>query len=92
MLLQGDTLLLHCVLGPGRHTLFTVYDIGCSVNALLGYKWLASHNLQVLYEEGKVSMCEKAGCPYPTRRVCLDVASAVPKASMAALMSPRELG
>ena len=36
-------------------------------------------------------MCEKASCPDLTRRVCLYVASAAPKASAAALMSPREL-
>ena len=36
-------------------------------------------------------MWEKAGFPDPTRRIRLDVASAAPKASAAALMSPREL-
>ena len=75
--------------GLDEETSFTVYDIGCGADALLGYGWLASHNLQLLYQERKVSMCEKAGCPDPTRCVCL--ASAAPKASAAALMSPREL-
>ena len=40
-----------------EETSFTVYEIGCGVDALLGYGWLA---LQFLYEEGQVSMCEKA--------------------------------
>ena len=43
--------------GLDEETSFTVYDIGCGVNTLLGYGWLASHNLQFLYEEGQVSMC-----------------------------------
>ena len=49
--------------GLDEETSFTDYNIGCGVDSLLGYRWLASHNLQFLYEEGQVSMCEKAGCP-----------------------------
>ena len=59
----------------------------CGIDTLLGYRWLASHNLLFLYEEEQVSMCKKACCPDPTRLVCLDFASAAPKASAAALMS-----
>ena len=50
-----------------EETSFAVYHIGCGVDAWLGYGWLASHNLKFLYEEGQVSMCEKAGCPDSTR-------------------------
>ena len=73
-------------------TTFSVFDVGCGVDVLLGYSWLQTHDLTFLYEAAQVSFCQAAGCPDPSHRVRLDVA--LPSASpptAAALMSPREL-
>ena len=36
--------------GLDKATEFIVYDIGCRVDVLLGYNWLAAHDLHFLYE------------------------------------------
>jgi hypothetical protein len=73
-------------------TTFSVFDVGCGVDILLGFPWLRDHDLALLYEDSQVSFCAAAGCPDPRRRVRLDVAHPFHgPASASALMSPREL-
>ena len=73
-------------------TTFSVFDVGCGVDILLGFPWLRDHDLAFLYEDSQVSFCAAAGCPDPRRRVRLDVAHPFHgPASASALMSPREL-
>ena len=70
----------------------TVYDVGCGVDVILGYPWLAAHDLQFLYESAAVSFCSEAGCLARGHQVRLDVAGAAPTPpSAATLMSSREL-
>ena len=73
-------------------TTFSVFDVACGVDILLGFPWLRDHNLTFLYEDSQVSFCAEAGCPDPRRRVRMDVAQPFHgPASASALLSPREL-
>ena len=89
---QG-TLRVDLLLGTLEEpTTFSVFDVGCGVDILLGFPWLRDHDLAFLYEDSQVSFCAAAGCPDPRRRVRLDVAHPFHgPASASALMSPREL-
>ena len=51
--------------GLDKATEFIVYDIGCGVDVLLGYNWLAAHDLHFLYESAQASFCVEKGCPDP---------------------------
>ena len=71
---------------------FIVYDLGCWVDILHGYNWLASHDLHFLYESAQVSFCAEKGCPDPQRRVHVNVAAAAPAPPSAlVLMNQRKL-
>ena len=62
------------------------------MDVLLGFPWLRDHDLTFLYEDSQVSLCATAGCPDPHSRVLMDVAQPFHgSASVAALLSPREL-
>ena len=53
--------------GLDEATEFIVHDIGCGVDVLLGYNWLAAHDLHFLFESAQVSFCAEKGCPDPQR-------------------------
>ena len=50
-------------------THFTVFDVACEADLILGYGWLRAHDLQFYYA---VSICTERGC-VSGRRVRLDV-------------------
>ena len=41
--------------------LFTVFDVDCNVDIILGYDWLRSHDLAFLYETQQVCFCAERG-------------------------------
>ena len=43
-------------------TRFTVFDVDCDADVILGYSWLQSHGLAFLYESQQVCLCAEAGC------------------------------
>ena len=55
-------------------TTFTVFDVDCDADVILGYGWLRSHDLRFLYDSDQVCVCAERGCT-SGRRLRLDVAT-----------------
>jgi hypothetical protein len=57
-----DRSLAHprCVVEP---TLFTVFDLDCDADVILGFPWQRSHGLVFVYEDSQVCFCTEAGSP-----------------------------
>jgi len=74
-------------------TSFTVFDVGCGADIILGYDWLKAHDLQFLYDERQISVCP-VGDP-SGRRVRADLVgpggAQSDSAAAASLMHPREV-
>ena len=70
-------------------TVFTVFDLDCDADVILGFPWLRSHGLAFVYEDSQVCFCEEAGCT-SGRRVRMDLAqaSATPAESSSVLRGP----
>ena len=68
---------------------FTVFDLDCDADDILGFPWLRSHGLAFVYEDSQVCFCEEAGCT-SGRRVRMDLAqaSATPAESSSVLRGP----
>ena len=58
---------------PTTFSVFDRHDLGVDADIILGYSWLAAHDLAFLYADAQVSFCAEAGCT-SGRRVLLDVA------------------
>ena len=58
-----------------EETLFTVFDLECDADLILGFSWLRDHGLSFLYADEQVSFCAEAGCT-SGRMVRLDLAQA----------------
>ena len=43
-------------------TLFSVFDVDCDADVILGYDWLRAHDLTFLYDENQVCFCAERGC------------------------------
>ncbi len=48
-------------------THFTVFDVACEADLILGYGWLRAHDLQFLYASNAVSICAELD----VTRLCL---------------------
>ena len=53
-------------------TLFSVFDVDCDADVILGYDWLRAHDLTFLYDENQVCFCAEHGC-LSGRRVRADL-------------------
>jgi hypothetical protein len=53
-------------------TLFSVFDVDCDADVILGYDWLRAHDLTFLYDENQVCFCAERGC-LSGRRVRADL-------------------
>jgi hypothetical protein len=75
--------------GKEEPTLFTVFDLDCDADVILGFPWLRSHGLAFVYEDSQICFCAEAGCT-SGRRVRMDLAqaSATPAEASSVLRGP----
>ena len=43
-------------------TRFSVFDVDCDADVILGFDWLRAHDLTFLYDENQVCFCAERGC------------------------------
>ena len=71
-------------------THFTIFDVACEADLILGYGWLRSHDLQFLYASSAISICADRDC-VSGRRVCLDLLDPLSVPSLPSSISVAEL-
>ena len=64
---QGSVEVLLTLGALEEPTVFTVFDLDCDADVILGFSWLRSHGLTFVYEDSQVCLCAEAGCTSPSR-------------------------
>jgi hypothetical protein len=70
---QGSVEVLLSLGALEEPTHFTVFDLDCDADVIMGFPWLRSHGLVFVYEDPQVCFCSEAGCT-SGRRVRMDLA------------------
>ncbi len=83
---QGSVKVLLTLGALVEPTLFTVFDLDYNAHVILGFPWLRSHGLALVYEDSQVCFYTEAGCT--SGRMDLAQASVTSAESSSVLRGP----